>query len=87
MDFQILDSLMKWVVVPLVGWVWLLWRANGDHRTEIAVLKTQLWALDAKAAANAASIDAKVTANATASAKQFDRIMEKLDHIEDVIRK
>lgn len=75
-DWHLFDNFVKWVLIPLVGWVWLLWRSNAEHKTEIAVLKTQLVA-----------IDTKVTANADSSNRQFDRIMEKLDDIEKALRK
>lgn len=36
------DAAMKWVVAPIVGVMYILWLRQQDHRTDIAVLKTQV---------------------------------------------
>ena len=36
---DILRMLIQWGVVPLVGFVWLIYKNQQNHNTEIAVLK------------------------------------------------
>jgi hypothetical protein len=39
---EMFDAAMKWVVAPIVGVMYILWLRQQDHRTDIAVLKTQV---------------------------------------------
>ena len=38
---DVLDSVMRYVVIPLGGFVWLMYQRQQDHTTQIAVLKTE----------------------------------------------
>ena len=36
--FEVGKALMQWVVVPVAGFVWLMYRTQQDHATKLAVL-------------------------------------------------
>lgn len=36
-----LEPAMKWVVVPVLGWLWMIHKQQGRHSTDIAVLQTK----------------------------------------------
>lgn len=36
---ELLDTIMRWIVAPVAGFVWLLHRQTQGHATDIAVLK------------------------------------------------
>jgi hypothetical protein len=38
---EMLETLLRWVVAPVAGFVWLLHRQTQQHSTEIAVLKAE----------------------------------------------
>lgn len=38
---EIVEVLMRWVVAPVAGFVWLLHRQTQSHATELAVLKAE----------------------------------------------
>ena len=38
---EVLDSVMRYIVVPLGAFVWLIFQRQQDHTTQIAVLKTE----------------------------------------------
>jgi hypothetical protein len=38
---EIFDSVMRYVVIPIAGFVWLIFQRQQDHTTQIAVLKTE----------------------------------------------
>lgn len=38
---DVLDSVMRYVVIPVAGFVWLIFQRQQDHTTQIAVLKTE----------------------------------------------
>lgn len=37
--FEVLRSLVQWVVIPVGGFVWLMYRTQQDHATKLAVLQ------------------------------------------------
>ena len=37
--FEVLKSLVQWVVIPVGGFVWLMYRTQQDHATKLAVLE------------------------------------------------
>jgi hypothetical protein len=37
--FEVAKVIIQWVVIPLVGFVWLMHKGQQNHQTEIAVLK------------------------------------------------
>ena len=38
---ELFDSVMRYVVIPIAGFVWLIFQRQQDHTTQIAVLKTE----------------------------------------------
>jgi len=38
---DVLDTILRWVVMPIAGFVWLMFMRQQDHATQIAVLKTE----------------------------------------------
>lgn len=76
MNFDMIDALVQWVVIPVAGFVWLMYQRQGDHHTDIAVLKAQHEAN--KAAHDREMKEMKQTIAA---------IFTKLDNIEQALRK
>ncbi len=74
--FEVGKALMQWVVVPVAGFVWLMYRTQQDHATKLAVL--------------AAVHDANKEAH-DREFKQlqdnFKAVFAKLDNIEQALRK
>jgi len=74
--FEVGKALMQWVVVPVAGFVWLMYRTQQDHATKLAVL--------------AAVHDANKEAH-DREFKQlqdnFNAVFAKLDNIEQALRK
>ena len=74
--FEVGKALMQWVVVPVAGFVWLMYRTQQDHGTKLAVL--------------AAVHDANKEAH-DREFKQlqdnFKAVFAKLDNIEQALRK
>lgn len=75
-DFQMLDSLMRWVVVPLAAFIWVIYQRQQDHHTDIEVLKTKQEA--SKQAHDREMKELRDTIKA---------IFQKLDTIEQALRK
>ena len=73
---EIIRALVQWVVVPVAGFVWLMYRTQQDHATKLAVL--------------AAVHDANKEAH-DREFKQlqdnFKAVFAKLDNIEQALRK
>jgi len=40
-NFDMIDAIVQWVVLPVAGFVWVMYQRQGDHHTDIAVLKAQ----------------------------------------------
>lgn len=38
---ELFDSIMRYVIIPIAGFVWLIFQRQQDHSTQIAVLKTE----------------------------------------------
>lgn len=70
------DVLLKWLVAPMAGVLWMLHRTQQDHRTDLAVLK-------AEAAANKQAHDREFKE----LRDSFKAVMSKLDSIEEALRK
>ena len=62
------DTLMRYVVVPLGAFVWLMYQRQQDHTTQIAVLRTETDMARQSYDREIADIKDKL-----------DRILEKLD--------
>ena len=73
---EILDAVMKWVVAPVAAFVYLLWNKQQMHSTDIAVIK-------AVQAANKEAHDREFKEMKSS----FAKVMEKLDNIEQHLRK
>ena len=73
---EILDAVMKWVVAPVAAFVYLLWNKQQSHSTDIAVIK-------AVQAANKEAHDREFKEMKSS----FAKVMEKLDNIEQHLRK
>jgi hypothetical protein len=73
---QILQSLLQWIVAPVAAFVWLIYRQQQQHSTEIAVLKAE------------ATLQKKAHEDEIAEIRSNMRsIMAKLDSIELALRK
>ncbi len=74
--FEVLKSLVQWVVIPVGGFVWLMYRTQQDHATKLAVL--------------AAVHDANKEAHDREfkeMRENFKAVFAKLDNIEQALRK
>ena len=40
-NFDMIDAIVQWVVLPVAAFVWVMYQRQGDHHTDIAVLKAQ----------------------------------------------
>ena len=74
--FEFLDTVMRWVVMPVGAFVWLIYRQQQTHQTEIAVLKATTQSVQSAHEREIAEI--RETSRA---------IMAKLDSIEQALRK
>jgi hypothetical protein len=73
---QILQSLLQWIVAPVAAFVWLIYRQQQQHSTDIAVLKAE------------STIQKKAHDDEIAEMRANMRaIMAKLDSIELALRK
>lgn len=73
---QILQSLLQWIVAPVAAFVWLIYRQQQQHSTDIAVLKAE------------ATLQKKAHEDEIAEIRSNMRsIMAKLDSIELALRK
>lgn len=75
-NYEMIDTIMQWVVLPVAGFVWVMYNRQGDHHTDIAVLKAQHEAN--KLAHDREMKEMKQTIAA---------IFTKLDNIEQALRK
>ena len=75
-NYEMIDTIMQWVVLPVAGFVWVMYNRQGDHHTDIAVLKAQHEAN--KSAHDREMKEMKQTIAA---------IFTKLDNIEQALRK
>ena len=75
-SFQIVNSIMQWVVAPVAAFVWILYQRQQHHTTDIAVLKARID--EAKTAHDREIKEIRETSRA---------IMEKLNSIEEALRK
>jgi hypothetical protein len=73
---DLVNSTMQWIVAPIAAFVWLIYMRQGEHHTDIALLKQRM--NDQKQQTDQAIRDVKVT---------LDHIYEKLDGIEAALRK
>lgn len=73
---EIIKAVMQWVVLPVSGFVWLMYRTQQTHQTEIAVLK-------AISAANKEAHDREFKE----MRENFKAVFTKLDTIEQALRK
>ena len=75
-NFDMLNAVMQWVVLPIAAFVWIIYQRQSDHHTDIAVLKAQQ---DANKAAHDREMkEMRETVKA---------IFAKLDNIEQALRK
>lgn len=73
---KVLNALMQWVVMPVTAFVWVIYRQQQKHETAIAVLQTST---DTARLAHDREIkEIRETSRA---------IMQKLDSIEEALRK
>ena len=73
---EVVDTVMKWIIAPVAGFVWLMYRTQQTHQTEIAVLK-------AISAANKEAHDREFKE----MRENFKAVFTKLDTIEQALRK
>jgi hypothetical protein len=73
---EFLDVAMKWVVAPVAAFVWIIFRTQQDHSTDIAVLK-------ATQQANKEAHDREFKE----MRGSFKAVLDKLDSIEQYLRK
>jgi len=73
---DLIDSAMKWIVAPVTAFVWLMYRTQQIHATDIAVLKAQ-------AVANKEAHDREFKQ----LQDSFKAVFTKLDDIERALRK
>jgi len=73
---DILNSIMQWVIAPVAAFVWLIHNKVQLHATDIAVIK-------ATQAANKEAHDREFKE----VKNSFDKVLDKLDTIEQHLRK
>ncbi len=73
---DVIDTVMQWIVAPVAGFVWLLHSKTQANTTDIAVIKAQSTAT--KEASDREFKEVK---------DSFKAVMEKLDNIEQHLRK
>ncbi|TXH55052.1 MAG: hypothetical protein E6Q97_09600 [Desulfurellales bacterium] len=73
---DVLDTILKWVVAPLAGFLGLVYKTQQQHATEIAVLKAEASAARAAHMQEVRSLQTNMS-----------NIMNKLDSIETALRK
>lgn len=74
--FDVMDSIMRWVVAPVAAFVWVIYSKQQAHTTSIAVLQAQMNAF--QLAHDREIKEIRDTSRA---------IMAKLDSIEEALRK
>jgi hypothetical protein len=75
-NFDMISAVVQWVILPIAAFVWVIYQRQGDHHTDIAVLKAQHEAN--KTAHDREMKEMKETIKA---------IFTKLDTIEQALRK
>jgi len=40
-NFDVINAVIQWVVLPMAAFVWVIYQRQSDHHTDIAVLKAQ----------------------------------------------
>ena len=73
---DIIHTIMQWIVAPVAGFVWLIYNQVQNHKTDIAVLKSQT-------ATNKQSHDREMKE----IREMHDKIFQKLNSIEEALRK
>ena len=73
---DVLNTIMQWIIAPVAGFVWLLHTKTQTNTTDIAVIKAQISAT--KEAHDREFKEVK---------ESFKAVMEKLDNIEQHLRK
>jgi hypothetical protein len=74
--FKILGVIMQWIIAPVAAFVWVIYRNQQQHETAIAVLQAQTET--ARMAHDREIKEIRETSRA---------IMQKLDSIEEALRK
>lgn len=73
---EILKAVMQWIVLPVAAFVWLMYKTQQDHATQLAVLK-------AVHDANKEAHDREFKE----MRENFKGVFVKLDNIEQALRK
>jgi hypothetical protein len=73
---EVLNTIMQWIVAPVAGFVFLIYRTQQDHATKLAVLS-------AVHDANKEAYDREFKE----MRENFKTVMSKLDNIEQALRK
>jgi tRNA A-37 threonylcarbamoyl transferase component Bud32 len=73
---EVIDLIMQWIVAPIAAFVWVLYSRVNKHGTDIEVIK-------ATSAANKEAHDREFKE----MRESFRRVFEKLDNIEQALRK
>ena len=73
---DVLNTIMQWIVAPVAGAVWMLYTKTQTNTMDIAVIKAQTSA--SKEASDREFKEVK---------ESFKAVMEKLDNIEQHLRK
>ena len=74
--FEVLNSIMQWIIAPVAAFVWILYQKQQVHTTAIAVLQAQSETIRAAHDREIKEIRENMRA-----------IMLKLDSIEEALRK
>lgn len=74
--FYIIDTLVQWVIAPVIAFVWVLFTRQHVHATDIAVLKNSV-----------VSIKENHDREIREIRNTTDRIFQKLNSIEETLRK
>jgi hypothetical protein len=74
--FKVLGAIMQWIIAPVAAFVWVIYRQQQAHETAIAVLQAQTET--ARTAHDREIKEIRETSRA---------IMQKLDSIEEALRK
>ena len=75
-NFDMLNAVMQWIVLPIAAFVWVIYQRQSDHHTDIAVLKAQQ-------DANKSAHDREMKE----MRETMKAIFAKLDNIEQALRK
>jgi hypothetical protein len=73
---DMVDAIMKWIIAPVTAFVWLMYRVQQEHSTELAVLK-------ATTTTNKEAHDREFKE----MRDNFKAVFAKLDSIEQALRK